>query len=32
MCPLALWDAHEIKRLMKWLENKGGYDSKQVLL
>lgn len=32
MCPLALWDADEIKRLMKWLENKGGYDSKQVMV
>ena len=31
MCPLALWNVDEIKRLMKWIENKGGYSSDEVI-
>ncbi|KAH9768056.1 hypothetical protein KPL71_011495 [Citrus sinensis] len=30
MCPLALWNVDEIKRLMKWIENKGGYSSDEI--
>ncbi|KAK9209275.1 hypothetical protein WN944_001639 [Citrus x changshan-huyou] len=30
MCPLALWNVDEIKRLMKWTENKGGYSSDEI--
>ncbi|KAH9751583.1 hypothetical protein KPL71_014350 [Citrus sinensis] len=30
MCPLALWNVNEIKKLMKWIDSKGGFDSHQV--
>ncbi|KAH9783984.1 hypothetical protein KPL71_009499 [Citrus sinensis] len=32
MCPLALWNVYEIKKLMKWIDSKGGFDSHQVLI
>ena len=30
MCPLALWNVYEIKKLVKWVDKKGGFDSQQV--
>ncbi|KAK9229924.1 hypothetical protein WN944_022890 [Citrus x changshan-huyou] len=27
ICPVALWNGSEIKRLLKWIEKKGGYRS-----
>lgn len=30
MCPLAVWNTDEIKRLMKWIEHKRGYGNTEV--
>ncbi|KAH9791180.1 hypothetical protein KPL71_003641 [Citrus sinensis] len=30
ICPVALWNVVEIKRLLKWIEKKGGYKSTRV--
>lgn len=32
MCPLTLWNEHEIKRFMKWIERKVGYGRNRYLL
>ena len=32
ICPMALWNGWEIKRLMRWIEEKGRYRSIKVNL
>ncbi|KAH9779915.1 hypothetical protein KPL71_007885 [Citrus sinensis] len=32
ICPVALWNVVEIKRLLKWIEKKGGYKSTRLAI